>query len=137
MYSLTICLHKFSGEEAAHNLIQAPENCEKCDKGLMDSWLWERYNCAVCDACRDDKGEHKLLARTEVKNTYLLKVRRYFKNLKMIFQLQDCDLDLRKPKLRYWAKKNPHNPRYGDMKLYLKCQVIYSVHRFNTFYFSD
>ncbi|KAK6040610.1 DNA repair protein [Cooperia oncophora] len=36
----------------------------------------------------------------------------------------DCDLDLRKPVLRYWAKKNPHNPRYGDMKLYLKCQVV-------------
>ncbi|KAF1768386.1 hypothetical protein GCK72_000198 [Caenorhabditis remanei] len=94
--------------DAIHSSMKAPDNCEKCDKLLMDSWLWERYNCAVCDACRDDKGEHKLLARTEVKTTYLLK---------------DCDLDLRKPPLRYWAKKNPHNPRYGDMKLYLKCQI--------------
>uniref|UniRef100_A0A8R1EM99 XPA_C domain-containing protein n=2 Tax=Caenorhabditis japonica TaxID=281687 RepID=A0A8R1EM99_CAEJA len=94
--------------DAAFSSQKAPDNCEKCDKELMDSWLWQRYNCPVCDACRDDKGEHKLLARTEVKNAYLLK---------------DCDLDLRKPALRYWAKKNPHNPRYGDMKLYLKCQV--------------
>ncbi|KAK6018901.1 XPA protein [Ostertagia ostertagi] len=38
--------------------------------------------------------------------------------------LKDCDLDLRKPVLRYWAKKNPHNPRYGDMKLYLKFKVV-------------
>ncbi|KAK6040609.1 DNA repair protein [Cooperia oncophora] len=58
---------------------------------------------------RDDLGEHKLIPRTEAKSFYLLK---------------DCDLDLRKPVLRYWAKKNPHNPRYGDMKLYLKCQVV-------------
>ncbi|CAI2311147.1 unnamed protein product [Caenorhabditis sp. 36 PRJEB53466] len=94
--------------DAVYSGTKAPDNCEKCEKVLMDSWLWERYNCPVCDSCRDEKGEHKLLARTEVKNAYLLK---------------DCDLDLRKPPLRFWAKKNPHNPRYGDMKLYLKCQV--------------
>ena len=57
---------------------------------------------------RDDKGEHKLIARTEVKSMFLLK---------------DEDLDVRKPPLRFYAKKNPHNPRYGNMKLYLKCQV--------------
>ncbi|VDN31957.1 unnamed protein product, partial [Cylicostephanus goldi] len=57
----------------------------------------------------DDLGEHKLIPRTEAKANYLLK---------------DCDLDIREPPLRFWAKKNPHNPRYGDMKLYLKCQVI-------------
>ncbi|KIH56825.1 DNA repair protein [Ancylostoma duodenale] len=76
---------------------------------MFDSWLWERYNHPVCDGCRDDLGEHKLIPRTEAKSTYLLK---------------DCDLDLRNPPLRFWAKKNPHNPRYGDMKLYLKCQVV-------------
>ncbi|CAI5440050.1 unnamed protein product [Caenorhabditis angaria] len=90
------------------NKILAPENCEKCQNPLLDSWLWQRYSCAICDSCRNEKGEHKLLARTEAKNLYLLK---------------DCDLDLRKPILRFWAKKNPHNPRYGDMKLYLKLQV--------------
>ncbi|EPB70258.1 DNA repair protein [Ancylostoma ceylanicum] len=76
---------------------------------MFDSWLWERYNHPVCDGCRDDLGEHKLIPRTEAKSAYLLK---------------DCDLDLRNPPLRFWAKKNPHNPRYGDMKLYLKCQVV-------------
>lgn len=57
---------------------------------------------------RDEKGDHKLISRTDAKNQYLLK---------------DCDLDLRKPVLRFISKKNPHNPRYGDMKLYLKAQV--------------
>jgi DNA-repair protein complementing XP-A cells len=37
--------------------------------------------------------------------------------------LKDEDLDLRRPILRYISKKNPHNPRYGDMKLYLEIQV--------------
>ncbi|ETN69602.1 hypothetical protein RB195_004147 [Necator americanus] len=86
-----------------------PDNCIKCNKPMFDSWLWERYNHPVCDGCRDDLNEHKLIPRTEAKSTYLLK---------------DADLDLRKPPLRFWAKKNPHNPRYGDMKLYLKCQVV-------------
>lgn len=61
---------------------------------------------------RDDKGAHKLIARTEAKAKYMLK---------------DCDLDLRKPVLRYISKKNPHNPRYGDMKLYLKAEVRLSL----------
>ncbi|VDO42907.1 hypothetical protein V3C99_004757 [Haemonchus contortus] len=88
---------------------ECPDNCIKCKKPMFDSWLWERYSHPVCDGCRDDLGEHKLIPRTEAKSFYLLK---------------DCDLDLRKPVLRYWSKKNPHNPRYGDMKLYLKCQVV-------------
>lgn len=57
---------------------------------------------------RDEKGVHKLVAKTDAKRQYLLK---------------DCDFDLRKPPLRFISKKNPHNPRYGDMKLYLQLQV--------------
>lgn len=52
--------------------------------------------------------KHKLISRTEAKQHYLLK---------------DCDLDKREPPLRFILKKNPHNPRWGDMKLYLKVQV--------------
>lgn len=51
---------------------------------------------------------HKLISRTEAKQRYLLK---------------DCDLDKREPPLRFILKKNPHNPRWGDMKLYLQLQV--------------
>lgn len=60
---------------------------------------------------RDVENKHKLLTRTEAKQEYLLK---------------DCDLDKREPVLRFILKKNPHNPHWGDMKLYLKLQVIES-----------
>lgn len=86
----------------------APDECSLCKKPLLDSFLWDKFNYPVCDLCRDDKGAHKLIARTEAKAKYMLK---------------DCDLDLRKPVLRYISKKNPHNPRYGDMKLYLKAEL--------------
>ncbi|CAI4226790.1 unnamed protein product [Auanema sp. JU1783] len=95
--------------DAAHASSEVPDNCSLCQKALLDSWLWERYNHPVCDTCRDDKGAHQLIPRTEVKKEFLLK---------------DCDLDQRKPILRFYSKKNPHNPRYGDMKLYLRLQVI-------------
>lgn len=58
---------------------------------------------------RDVENKHKLLTRTEAKQEYLLK---------------DCDLDKREPVLRFILKKNPHNPHWGDMKLYLKLQVL-------------
>lgn len=91
---------------------ECPEKCSKCAGPLVNTWLWEHFNHPVCDSCRDDLGEHKLIPRTEAKSAYLLK---------------DCDLDYRKPILRYLSKKNPHNPRYGDMKLYLKCQLMQRV----------
>ncbi|TRY85736.1 hypothetical protein DNTS_031918 [Danionella cerebrum] len=60
--------------------------------------------------CRDNEVKHKLISRTEAKQKFLLK---------------DCDLDKREPPLRFILRKNPHNPRWGDMKLYLKTQVQY------------
>ncbi|CAG9530538.1 unnamed protein product [Cercopithifilaria johnstoni] len=97
-------------DEAAANSssIVPPDNCINCKNPLCNSYLWEKFNYPVCNTCRNDKGDHKLISRTEAKNQYLLK---------------DCDLDLRKPILRFISKKNPHNPRYGDMKLYLKAQL--------------
>jgi hypothetical protein len=32
-------------------------------------------------------------------------------------------LDERSPPLKFIVRKNPHNPRWGDMKLYLRLQV--------------
>lgn len=57
---------------------------------------------------RNLEEKHVLITRTEAKNEFLLK---------------DCDFDLRKPPLKYISRKNPHNPRWGDMKLYLRLQV--------------
>lgn len=57
---------------------------------------------------RDNDGKHSLITRTEAKAEYLLK---------------DCDLDKREPTLKYIVRKNPHNPRWGEMKLYLQLQI--------------
>uniref|UniRef100_A0A2D4MB96 XPA C-terminal domain-containing protein n=2 Tax=Micrurus spixii TaxID=129469 RepID=A0A2D4MB96_9SAUR len=83
--------------------------CEECGKEFMDSYLMNHFDLVTCDNCRDIENKHKLLTRTEAKQEYLLK---------------DCDLDKREPVLRFILKKNPHNPHWGDMKLYLKLQVI-------------
>ncbi|KAG9259725.1 hypothetical protein AMEX_G27252 [Astyanax mexicanus] len=83
--------------------------CEECSRPFMDSYLSNSFDFSVCDKCRDNDVKHRLISRTEAKHQYLLK---------------DCDLDLREPPLRFVLKKNPHNPRWGDMKLYLKTQVV-------------
>uniref|UniRef100_A0A667WX36 Xeroderma pigmentosum, complementation group A n=1 Tax=Myripristis murdjan TaxID=586833 RepID=A0A667WX36_9TELE len=74
--------------------------CDDCDKPFMDSYLSNSFDL--------DNEKHKLVSRTEAKQHYLLK---------------DCDLDKREPPLKFILKKNPHNSRWGDMKLYLKLQV--------------
>ncbi|KAI5630476.1 DNA repair protein complementing XP-A cells isoform X1 [Silurus asotus] len=83
--------------------------CEECAKPFMDSYLSNSFDLSVCDKCRDSEVKHKLISRTEAKQLFLLK---------------DCDLDQREPPLRFILKKNPHNPSWGDMKLYLKSQVV-------------
>ncbi|KAH0628481.1 hypothetical protein JD844_009726 [Phrynosoma platyrhinos] len=88
--------------------------CEECGKEFMDSYLMNHFDLATCDNCRDVEDKHKLITRTEAKEEYLLK---------------DCDLDKREPVLKFILKKNPHNPRWGDMKLYLKLQVLKLVHQ--------
>ncbi|XP_077575202.1 DNA repair protein complementing XP-A cells [Stigmatopora nigra] len=82
--------------------------CDDCQKPFMDSYLNTSFNLSVCDMCRDNDQKHKLISRTEAKQNYLLK---------------DCDLDKREPPLKFILRKNPHNPRWGDMKLYLKIDV--------------
>ncbi|KAM9792790.1 DNA repair protein complementing XP-A cells [Neosynchiropus ocellatus] len=82
--------------------------CDDCQKPFMDSYLSNSFDLHVCDKCRDNVEKHKLISRTEAKQNYLLK---------------DCDLDKREPPLRFILRKNPHNSRWGDMKLYLKLQV--------------
>ncbi|MCI4395116.1 hypothetical protein PGIGA_G00176680 [Pangasianodon gigas] len=86
--------------------------CEECAKPFMDSYLSNSFDLSVCDRCRDSEVKHRLISRTEAKQLFLLK---------------DCDLDRREPPLRFILKKNPHNPRWGDMKLYLKSQLRRAV----------
>lgn len=66
------------------------------------------FDYSVCDECHDRDEKHSLITRSDAKAEYLLK---------------DCDFDKREPPLKYITKKNPHNVRWGDMKLYLHLQV--------------
>uniref|UniRef100_A0A182NH84 XPA C-terminal domain-containing protein n=1 Tax=Anopheles dirus TaxID=7168 RepID=A0A182NH84_9DIPT len=84
------------------------DECLECGDRFADSYLLNTFAYAVCDACRDPDGQHSLITRTEAKQEYLLK---------------DCDLDRREPPLKYVSRKNPHNVRWGEMKLYLHLQI--------------
>lgn len=56
----------------------------------------------------DKEDKHSLITKTEAKEEYLLK---------------DCDIEKREPPLKYIVRKNPHNMRWGEMKLYLHLQI--------------
>lgn len=84
------------------------KTCVECNTEFATSNLWQTFNYPACDACRDPDDKHALITRTEAKKEYLL---------------QDCDLDKRDPPLKFINKKNPHNPRWGEMKLYLQVQI--------------
>jgi len=83
------------------------KECEECHQDFLKSIMYRSFAVLICDDCRDPKGAHELITKTDAKEKYLLK---------------DCDLDLRTPKLRYMLKKNPYQSR-GDMRLYLKYQI--------------
>ncbi|EAA04751.3 AGAP007566-PA [Anopheles gambiae str. PEST] len=84
------------------------DECLECGDRFADSYLLTTFDYAVCDACREPDGQHSLITRTEAKQEYLLK---------------DCDLDRREPVLKFISRKNPHNVRWGEMKLYLHLQI--------------
>lgn len=81
--------------------------CEECRKKFSDSYLLKSFDVKACDECRYN-DTFKLITKTEAKQKYCLK---------------DCDFELREPALKFIVRKNPHNERWGDMKLYLELQV--------------
>ncbi|XP_045481575.1 DNA repair protein complementing XP-A cells homolog [Harmonia axyridis] len=81
--------------------------CIKCDRPFAVSWLFDKFGYKCCDECKDPE-EHALITKTDAVNTFLLKA---------------VDLEKREPPLKFITKKNPHNVRWGDMKLYLRSQV--------------
>nr|CAG4641379.1 EOG090X0KP6 [Eulimnadia texana] len=83
-------------------------NCDECGSEFHDSFLFRSFLYPVCDSCKDNEDKHQLITRTDARQEYLLK---------------DCDIDLREPPLKFVLRKNPHNSRWGDMKLYLRLQV--------------
>uniref|UniRef100_A0A6V7JYT4 XPA C-terminal domain-containing protein n=1 Tax=Bracon brevicornis TaxID=1563983 RepID=A0A6V7JYT4_9HYME len=94
-------------EEPAPKFVDLPI-CEECKKEFDNSYLLKNFDYSVCDNCRDREDKHSLITKTEAKDTYLLR---------------DYDLDKREPPLKFIVKANPHNARYGEMKLYLHLQI--------------
>ncbi|CAH1253941.1 XPA [Branchiostoma lanceolatum] len=92
--------------------------CELCNKEISDSFLFNSFDVPVCDGCKDMEEKHKLITKTEAKQEFLLK---------------DCDFDQRDPPLKCIIRKNPHNQRWGDMKLFLFYQVKINL-KYNTVY---
>ena len=95
-------------DDGAINIPLEYKECLECGDSFADSFLLNNFDYAVCDKCRDSDEKHSLITRTEAKAEYLLK---------------DCDFDKREPLLKYISRKNPHNIRWGEMKLYLHLQV--------------
>jgi len=96
--------------------------CDECQMIFLTSYLYKNFNEPICDTCRDkysindEKDDcddeqsirYSLITRTLAKDKYLL---------------TDYDLDKREPILKCIEKKNPHNQRWGIMRLYLRCQI--------------
>ncbi|XP_033219311.1 DNA repair protein complementing XP-A cells homolog [Belonocnema kinseyi] len=89
-------------------IVSGLPTCDECKAEFKDSFLLQKFDYSVCDACRDNNEKHTLITKSEAKQEYLLK---------------DCDFDKRQPSLKFIMRQNPHNPRWGDMKLYLQLQV--------------
>ncbi|KAK3595482.1 hypothetical protein CHS0354_003472 [Potamilus streckersoni] len=86
--------------------------CEDCGKEFLESYFYDKFHYSVCDNCRQNEETHPLITKTDARNKYLLK---------------NADLDKREPPLHFVIRKNPHNSKWGDMKLYLECQVAYNI----------
>jgi len=94
-------------EQPAPIIDGSEDRCSECFKQFSDSYLMKNFDVQICDGCRDWE-KHKLITKTDAKQTYCLK---------------DCDFDMRQPTLKFIIRKNPHNDRWGDMKLYYMKQV--------------
>ena len=90
-------------------------DCEECGKPFATSHLLRTFDHPACDECKnmEKDGPHQLITKTDAKKEFLLK---------------DSDFDKGERDepfvpLKFVLRKNPHNPRWGDMKLFLRTQV--------------
>lgn len=97
--------------------------CRDCQVTFLTSYLHTNFDEPICDSCREKFSTHdedvdqdrdedairySLITRTSAREKFLL---------------TDYDLDKREPLVKCIEKKNPHNQRWGVMRLYLRCQV--------------
>lgn len=83
-------------------------SCEACgdESGLIDPELEASFKVSVCYGCKDSNALYSVITKTQAKSEFLLTEE----------ELADAQL------LPSISRKNPHNPRWSDMKLYLRKQ---------------
>jgi len=84
--------------------------CEDCDRDFAQSYLYNTFDHNICDECKnmEREGPHELITKTDAKKQFLI---------------TDAHLEREGRTLKFLLRKNPHNPRYGDMKLFLRLQI--------------
>jgi DNA-repair protein complementing XP-A cells len=89
--------------------------CRECGLRFAESYLLRLFDHEVCDDCRNTEkdGPHQLITKTDAKKEFLLKDADFEKG----------ERDEPFEPLGFVLRKNPHNPRWGDMKLFLRQQV--------------
>lgn len=104
----------YSEKKDQHKNLEVPtfsktlNKCVECEDDFLQSFIHTFFELPVCDLCKNNNTKYSLITKTDAKFEFLLK---------------DCDLDKRTPVLKFIKKKNPHNPRWGDMKLFLRIQI--------------
>jgi DNA-repair protein complementing XP-A cells len=82
--------------------------CEACNAlAGIDSEIYDNFGVIVCFSCKESSNLYEVITKTQARNEYLLTDE----------ELADAAL------LPSISRKNPHNPRWADMKLYLRRQV--------------
>ena len=82
--------------------------CEVCGSSTaIDAEFYENFRVVVCFSCKDTDNIYTIITKTQARSEFLLTDE----------ELADFAL------LPSISRKNPHNPRWADMKLYLKKQV--------------
>ena len=100
--------------------------CQECQMTFLSSFLHKNFDEPICDTCRDkysindERDDETIGAADEQTIRYSLITRTSAKDR---YLLTDYDLDKREPVLKCIEKKNPHNQRWGTMRLYLRCQI--------------
>lgn len=83
-------------------------SCEGCqsEQVPIDPDYYDIFGVSVCYACKESNPLYTLITKTQARTEFLLTDE----------ELADASL---MPSL---SRKNPHNPRWSDMKLYLRRQ---------------
>lgn len=83
--------------------------CEACESSTaLDPEFYDNFRVFVCFSCKDSDNLYTIITKTQARNEFLLTDE----------ELADSSC------LPSISRKNPHNPHWADMKLYLKKQVL-------------